>query len=135
MRNALISGLIIGTMSAIWIMIMHLSGFNPENIDHGNQGWIEYTSILIPFLGLYFGIKGFRKENGGKLNFFEGVFEGFKIMLIGGFLAAIFSFAYINIFAKELTINYMERIFGAIIIGLLFTLVNALLLMTTPKQL
>lgn len=135
MKNALISGIIIGFVSAFWIATMQLLGYNPQNLEASNQSWLEYTSILIPFFGLYFGIKGYKKERGGKLTFFEGIFEGFKIIAIGGLIAAVSSFIYISIFAQNLTVDYMERIFGAIVIGLLFTLVNALLLMTSPKNL
>lgn len=135
MRNAVISGVIIGLVSALWIVLMQKFGYNPQNIEESKNSWIEYTSIFIPFIGLYFGIRGYRNERGGKLNFFEGIFEGFKILAIGGLLAATASFIYISIFAKALTVDYMERIFGAVVLGLLFTLVNALLLMTTPKRL
>lgn len=135
MKNAVISGIIIGVVSALWIVLMQMFGYNPQNVEESSNSWIEYTSIFIPFIGLYFGIKGFRKERGGKLTFFEGIFEGFKILAIGGLLAAAASFIYISIFAQDLTVDYMERIFGAVVLGLLFTLVNALLLMTTPKQL
>lgn len=135
MRNAVISGIIIGVVSALWIVLMQASGYNPQNVEESSNSWLEYTSILIPFLGLYFGIRGYKKELGGKLSFFEGIFEGFKILAIGGLLAAATSFLYISIFAKDLTVDYMERIFGAIVIGLLFTLANSLLLMNTPKQL
>ncbi len=134
MKNAILSGIIIGLVSALWIILMQLSGYNPQNVQASKNSWIEYSSILIPFIGLYFGIKGFRKEQGGKLTFFEGIFEGFKILAVGGLLATASSFLYISIFAKELTVDYMERIFGAVVIGLLFTLANALLLMTSPKN-
>lgn len=134
MKNAVISGIIIGLVSALWIAAMQLLGYNPQNLAASNQSWLEYTSILIPFFGLYFGIRGYKKERGGKLTFFEGIFEGFKIIAIGGLLAAASSFIYISIFAQDQTVDYMERIFGAIVIGLLFTLVNALLLMNSPKN-
>ena len=135
MKNALISGLIIGVVSAFWIILMQTFGYNPQNLVDSKNSWLEYTSILIPFLGLYFGIKGYRKQQNGRLTFFEGIFEGFKIMAVGGLLAAAVSFIYLNIFTRELTVDYMERIFGAIVLGLLFTLANSLLLMTTPKDL
>ena len=135
MKNAVISGIIIGIISALWIIIMQTAGYNPQNLEDSKNSWLEYTSILIPFLGLYFGIRGFKKQQGNKLTFFEGLFEGFKILAIGGLLAAAFSFIYVSIYAQDLTVDYMERIFGALIIGLLFTLANSLLLMNSPKNL
>ena len=134
MRNALLSGIIIGSVSALWIVMMQTFGYNPQNLEDSKNIWLEYTSILIPFLGLYFGIKGFKTQQSGKLTFFEGIFEGFKILAVGGLLAAASSFIYVSIFAKDLTVDYMERIFGAVVIGLLFTLVNSLVLMTPQRN-
>ncbi|TKC00355.1 DUF4199 family protein [Pedobacter cryophilus] len=135
MKNAVISGIIIGIVSALWIIIMQAAGYNPQNLEDSKNSWLEYTSILIPFFGLYFGIRGLKKQQGNKLTFFEGLFEGFKILAVGGLLAAAFSFIYVSLYAKDLTVDYMERIFGALIIGLLFTLANSLLLMNSPKDL
>lgn len=134
MKNAIKAGLIIGIVSAIWIMIMHLVGYNPADSEDTTHSWLEYTSVLIPLIGLYFGIRSFRTENGGNLTFIEGVFEGFKIMMIGGLLAGACSAIYLAFFNETFSVDYLDRVFGAIIIGLLFTLVNSLLLMTTPKQ-
>jgi hypothetical protein len=135
MKNAILSGLIIGVVSALWIIVMHLNGYTPETVAEVKNGWLEYTSILVPFIGLYFGIKGYRDKNGGSLTFFEGIFEGFKIMAVGGIIAGAFSSLYFAFINQELTSDYMERVFGAVILGLLFTLVHSLLLMTTPKAL
>lgn len=136
MKNAIISGVIIGLVSVLWVIAMQTFGYNPQNLVDSQNNWIEYTSILIPFFGLYFGIRGFKKSQNGQLTFFEGLFEGFKIIAVGGTLAASLSFLYIFLFAKNLTVDYMERIFGAMVIGLLFTLANALLLMNgeRPKK-
>ena len=135
MKNAILSGLIIGVVSALWIMVMQLSGYNPQNLENSDKSWLEYTSILIPFFGLYFGIRSLKKQQGGKLTFFDGIFEGFKIIAVGGLLAAASSFIYITFFAENLAVDYMERSFGAVVIGLLFTLTNSLLLMNSPKDL
>ena len=134
MKNALISGVIIGLVSVLWIIGMQSFGYNLQNVEDSQNKWIEYTSVLIPFFGLYFGIRGLKKAQNGKLTFFEGLFEGFKIIAIGGALAAAASFIYIYLFAKNLTVDYMERIFGAMVIGLLFTLANSLLLMNGEKE-
>jgi hypothetical protein len=134
MRNAILSGSIIGIVSVFWIILMQSFGYNPQNLESNENTWIEYSSILIPFIGLYFGIKGFKKEKGGSLNFFEGIFEGFKITAVGGLIAALASFLYIAYFEDQLVFDYMERIFGAIVIGLLATLTNALFLMNTHKM-
>ena len=134
MKNAIISGVIIGLVSALWIIGMQSFGYNLQNVEDSKNKWIEYTSVLIPLFGLYFGIRGLKKAQNGKLTFFEGLFEGFKIIAIGGALAAAASFIYIYLFAKNLTVDYMERIFGAMVISLLFTLAISLLLMNGEKE-
>ena len=134
MKNAIISGVIIGLVSVLWIIGMQSFGYNLQNVEDSKNKWIEYTSVLIPLFGLYFGIRGLKKAQNGKLTFFEGLFEGFKIIAIGGALAAAASFIYIYLFAKNLTVDYMERIFGAMVISLLFTLAISLLLMNGEKE-
>lgn len=134
MKNAIISGVIIGLVSVLWIIGMQSFGYNLQNVEDSKNKWIEYTSVLIPLFGLYFGIRGLKKAQNGKLTFFEGLFEGFKIIAVGGALAAAASFIYIYLFAKNLTVDYLERIFGAMVIGLLFTLGNSLLLMNGEKE-
>ena len=134
MKNAIKYGLIIGVLSGIWILIFHIAGVY-ENPDEGFS-WIEYTSVLIPFIGLYFGIKHFRDHiNGGKMEFFEGLFEGFKIMIVGGIIAAFCAVVYVQYAPSVLNTDYMGRIGGAGIIGILFNLVISITLMNKQKHL
>ena len=132
MKNALKYGLFMAILSAIWILTMHITGFTPEN---SKNSWIEFTSLLIPFIGLYLGIRAFRSLNGNSMSFFEGLVEGFKILVIGAVISGAISFLYISKFSELNTTDYMQRIFGALIIGVLANLACSLLLMTTPKHL
>lgn len=132
MKNALKYGLLMAGLSALWIFVMHISGFTPEN---SKNSWIEFTSLLIPAIGLYFGIKSFRKENGNSLSFFEGLVEGFKILVIGAIISGAISFLYTSQFSEFGTTDYLQRIFGALIVGVLCNLASSLMLMTTPKHL
>lgn len=134
MKNAIKYGLIIGVLSGIWILIFHIAGVY-ENPNEG-YSWIEYTSVLIPFIGLYFGIKNFRDNiNGGKMEFFEGLFEGFKIMIVGGVIAAFCAVVYVQYNPTALNTDYMGRIGGAGIVGILFNLVISITLMNKQKHL
>ncbi len=135
MKNAIKYGVIIALLSAAWIFIMHITGHTPDNVTDTDYSWQELSSVIIPFFGLHFGIKSFRKQKGGELSFFEGVIEGIKIMLVGAVLAGAISFLYLSTFSNMLTVDYMERIFGSLVVGGLFLLINSLLLMTTPKKL
>lgn len=136
MNNAIKYGLIIGILSGIWILILHVAGVYADAPEEGQFSWIEYASILIPFIGLFFGIKNFRDHiNGGKMEFFEGLFEGFKIMIVGGVIAAFFAVIYVQLSPAVLNTDYMGRIGGAGIVGILFNLVISISLMNKQKHL
>ncbi|MXV49802.1 DUF4199 family protein [Pedobacter sp. HMF7647] len=137
MSNFIKYGLIIGIVSGIWLLIMHFAGvFNPEKNPTGNISWLEYVSIIIPLIGLYTGIKSFRDgENGGKMEFFEGLFEGFKIMVVSGVIVSFFAVIYISYVPSVLKGDYMGRIGGALIVGMLFNLASSLILMNKQKAL
>ena len=136
MKNAIKYGLIIGILSGIWILILHLAGAYGDSAEVGNLSWMEYTSVLIPFIGLYFGIKNFRDNiNGGRMEFFEGLFEGFKIMIVGGVIAAFCAVLYVQISPSVLNTDYMGRIGGAGIVGILFNLIISISLMNKQKYL
>lgn len=137
MKNAIKYGIIIGLVSGIWILIMHFAGIYEKEYPETNQfNWLEIASILIPITGLYLGIKNFRDTiNGGKMEFFEGLFEGFKIIIVGGVIAAFFGAVYIQYSPNVLNTDYMGRIAGAVLIGILFNLVISLVLMNKQKNL
>ncbi|ADY53851.1 hypothetical protein Pedsa_3316 [Pseudopedobacter saltans DSM 12145] len=132
MKNALKYGLLLALLSGLWILVMHLLGFTP---DYYKNSWIELTSIPIPFIGLYFGIRAFRHEHGHLISFFECLVEGFKILVIGAVISGAISFLYLTKFSELNTTDYMQRIFGGLIIGIIANLASSLLLMTTPKHL
>ncbi|MBK0382218.1 DUF4199 family protein [Pedobacter sp. SD-b] len=134
MKNALVSGSIIGLFSFIWIFAAQKMGFYPSAIIQNGKEWINYTALIIPFLGLYFGLKSFKSKSKNRFCFATAVFQGFKILAVGGLLAAIFSIIYLQSQDHPNTIDYMEFMLLAIGIGLLFTLINAFLLMDIKKK-
>jgi hypothetical protein len=137
MRNAIKFGLIIGILSGIWIMILHFAGVYERVFPVSDQfSWLEIASIIIPFTGLYLGIKNFRDNiNGGRMEFFEGIFEGFKIMVVGGVIAAGFATVYISYVNPSIRMDFMGRVGGAGLIGILFTLAISLMLMNKQRNL
>ena len=138
MKNAFKYGIAIGVVSGIWILVLHFAGvWEVEYPVSDRISWLEYISVLIPAIGLYLGIKNFRDYyNGGKMEFFEGLFEGFKIMLVGGVIAAFFATIY-NGYANSATrdMDYMGRIGGAGLVGFLCVLSISLLLMNKQRNL
>jgi len=121
MKNAIVSGILIGVLSGLWMFIMHLLGFSPEK---SNVASIEYFSVLIPLIVLYFGIKNYRNiDCKGKMGFLEALFQSFKILLIGGAISVFASIIYIEEFTKGSSLaDFSGRIFGALLVGLLYAL-------------
>jgi hypothetical protein len=128
MKNAVISGIIIGVLSGLWLFIMRWSGYTMFN---DQVAPIEYISILIPVLGVFFGLKGYRDDQlNGKMSFLEGLVQSFKILLIGGVVAGFAGIIYINyVEAQHNFRDFSGRLFGALLIGVLSSLAATLLLM------
>lgn len=137
MGNAAKYGIIIGIISGVWILVLHCAGIYGIDSDRANKmAWLEYASILIPAMGLYFGIKNFRDHNNeGKMEFFEGLFEGFKIIIIGGVISLFFAVIYVQFNSAILNTDYMYRIAAAVLIGILFNIAISLILMNKQKYL
>jgi Protein of unknown function (DUF4199) len=137
MKNAIKYGILIGVISGLWILMMHFAGIYVRGYSKtSNISWLEWTSIIIPFIGLYLGIKNFRDYiNIGKMEFFEGLFEGFKIILVGGVISAFFAVLYLQYSSTGLTADYMGRIGGAGLVGILLNICISLALMNRQKNL
>ncbi len=138
MKHAAKYGIIIGVLSGIWILIMHFAGVYAEDApgEMNNMQWMEWASMLIPAIGLYMGIKSYRDNvSGGTMEFFEGLFEGFKILIIGGVIAAFFAIIYVQLNISVMNTDYMYRITAALLIGILFSLAISLILMNKQKHL
>lgn len=137
MKNSLLHGIIIGLVSGIWILIMHYAGVFAQNSTEGdNLSWLEYASVLIPAFGLYLGIKNYRDfVLRDKMEFYEGLFEGFKILIFGGITAALFAVIYMQFSSNLKEVDFMYRIGAAALIGIILNLAISLMLMNKQKYL
>jgi Protein of unknown function (DUF4199) len=135
MKSAIVPGLIIGILSGIWLFIMLSMGIK---FNDNNPASIEFISILIPIIGLYIGVKRFRDNVlDGKMNFLEGLVEGFKILIVGGIFVVFIGIIYINWISNSEKANWSDfsgRIFAALLIGVLSALAVTLLLMSKSKK-
>jgi len=133
MKNAIISGIIIGVLSVLWMFVLKSFGVSPQG--SGPQP-IEYAAVLIPLIVLYFGVKSYRNnECKGKMGFLEALLQCFKILLIGGVITVAASIIYIDEFAKESSLqDFSGRVFGALLVGILFSLGVAALFTTKPNK-
>lgn len=130
MRNALIWGAIIGVLSGAWIFVMYKLGYT-NDLSQGKISPFEYTSGFIPLIGLFLGVRYYKYHyKNGKVSFFETLLECFKILIVGGVIAVFFAILYITLVAPSTMIDFSGRIFGALLIGLLSSLLVSILLMT-----
>lgn len=126
MKNAIIYGLLIGVFSGLWMFIMHWLGYSPQST---KLAPIEYVSVFIPLVVLYFGIRSYRiNDNQGQLGFFEALIQSFKILILGGIITTAAAILYIDeIESGTNLLDFSGRIFGALLVGLLFALTVSVL--------
>jgi hypothetical protein len=133
MKNAIISGVVIGVLSGLWMFLMHALGFAPQ-VDKMSP--IEFASVFIPLVVLYFALRSYRDTDcSGKMGFLEALIQCFKIMIIGGIIAAAAAIIYIEEFAAGNNLmDFSGRIFGALLVGILFSLGISVLLTSKPNK-
>jgi uncharacterized protein DUF4199 len=134
MKNAIITGVIIGVLSGLWMFIMHWLGFSPQS---NTLSAIEYFSVLIPVICLYFGVKRYRNiDCNGRMGFLQALMQSFKILLIGGIIATAAAIIYIDEIegGRSSLQDFSGRIFGALLVGILFALGISALLTTRPNK-
>lgn len=133
MKNAIISGLFIGILSGAWMFIMRSLGYSPQS---SGLEPIEYVSVLIPLVVLYFGVRSYRAtECGGHMGFLEALLQSFKILIVGGIITVAAAIIFIDEFAKESNLkDFSGRIFGALLVGILFSLGVSVLLTTKRNK-
>ncbi|HEY5326700.1 MAG TPA: DUF4199 domain-containing protein [Mucilaginibacter sp.] len=133
MKNAIVSGLIIGILSGLWMFIMHWLGFSPQS---SKLALIEYVSVFIPLIVLYFGIRSYRNTDcGGHMGFLQGLVQSFKILIVGGVITVSASIIYIEEFTRGNNLmDFSGRIFGALLVGILFALGVSVLFTNTHNK-
>jgi hypothetical protein len=126
MKNAIIYGLLIGVFSGLWMFIMHGLGYSPQST---KLAPIEYVSVFIPLIVLYFGVRSYRINDGqGQLGFFDALMQSFKILIIGGIITTAAAILYIDeIESGTNLLEFSGRIFGALLVGILFALTVSVL--------
>jgi hypothetical protein len=134
MKNAVIYGAIIGVLSGIWIFAMHRLGISTKPTAEFQP--IEITSVIIPLIGLYAGVRSYRQnELGGRISFLEALIESWKILIVGGIISVVFAILFINYVTAGSITDFSAQIFGALLVGLLTSLVVSLLMMNRSKNL
>jgi hypothetical protein len=136
MKNSVIFGVVIGVLSTIWLFVLRS---NQADLTDSKVATIEYVSVLIPLIGLYFGVRNFRDgELKGKMGFLEALIQSFKILLVGGALTTFIGIVFVNwggISAHDPTLQaFSGRIFGALLVGVIMAFGVSLLLTTRSNK-
>lgn len=133
MKNAFITGLIIGILSGAWLFIMHSTG---HDLTQDKVSPFEYVSIIIPVAGLFFGLKAYRDNDlGGKMGFLEALIQCFKILILAGIIAVFGGILYVSyVDAGNNVRDFSGRIFAALLIGVLSSFTMSLLLTTKSNK-
>ena len=136
MKSAIIPGLIIGVLSGVWLFIMLKMGYDFAH-DNGTVHPLEFVSVLIPIIGLYYGVKYHcYTDLNGQMNFLEGMVQSFKIMIVAGIFVVFLGIIYLNYIDQTGATwgSFSGRIFAALLIGVLSALGVSLLLTTKSKK-
>ncbi|GAA4782345.1 hypothetical protein GCM10023231_07490 [Olivibacter ginsenosidimutans] len=135
MKQAWPYGVLIGVLSGIWIFVIQkFSGSSSESFL--GISWMEYLSVFIPFLGLYFGIANYKKTLPNReLSFFRAFVQGFMILLIGGVLAGLATAILLQYERQPYMDEYMGRIGGALLLGIVLNFAVSLWFMNRPRHL
>jgi hypothetical protein len=106
------------------------------NFSNDTVAPIEFVSILIPVIGLYFGVKSYREvEMKGKMTFLEGLIHSFKILIAGGVIVVFLGIVYINYIDYSTNFrDFSGRIFAALLIGVISAFAVTLILMSQSKD-
>lgn len=134
MKNAFVSGLVVGVFSGTWLFVMHTFGYS----NSGNHVYpIEYLSILIPLIGVYMGVKSYKEnEKDNNLSFLEAFFQSFRILVIGGIVACLAGLVYLNYVDQGNNfLGFSGRLLGGALIGVLICVAVSVALMNRPAKL
>jgi hypothetical protein len=109
-KIVLIFGLISGAVAAglMWIMLAAMKG---GAVDHGLL--LGYASMVISLSLVFFGVKSFRDNNGGRITFLKGLQVGILISLICALCYAVSWEAYYRTsgsdFMAQYSAQYIEK--------------------------
>ncbi len=164
MRTELKYGLIIGLLSAAWVMGEYAAGLHTDLIEY--HPIVTWFGMLIPIIGIVLALKEKRALQGKSLTYGQGVLTGFIVSVITALIGSLFFYIYIEIINPdffpamiagardqaetagldadmarknaEMYFNMksylMQTFFGSIIFGLVVSLIAAAILRRDPVK-
>jgi hypothetical protein len=144
MKNILIAGAIIGILSGVWLLVLYMIGYATFFNDmllmftsskpFKDMGILIITAVLIPFAGLYLGLRLYKQhKKDGEITFAGAFATSLKILITGGVLAVVFGIIYRYVIAKGTISEFVKLCLGALFIGLMAALILSFLLKSKMK--
>jgi hypothetical protein len=87
-KIVLIFGPIAGVPAGLQMWIL-MTAVNTGAIDFDNGAIVGYSTMIIAFSLVFFGIKSYRDNNGGKISFLKGLQVGILISIIASLVYAV----------------------------------------------
>ncbi len=87
-KIVLVFGLITGALAGAQMWVL-MTAVNTGAIDFDNGAVVGYATMIIAFSVVFFGIKSYRDNNGGKISFLKGLQVGILISVIAGLIYAV----------------------------------------------
>jgi len=107
-RNYVKYGLIMSGLIVLCLVYMELTG---QNLSFEKSPVVLAITMIAPFVVWFLGIKAFKKAQGNKLTFKQGVKEGFRISLVYGVVSP-FVFLLYYILVNPQIVQYAATSYG-----------------------
>lgn len=96
-------GLLLGLASIAFSVILYVTGNHLEQ-----TLWSSVISFLIMLAFIVYGLKAFKKDNGGFMSLGEALKTGVAIALISGILGAIYFYVFVTMIEPDFTAQILE---------------------------
>ncbi|MDO3627629.1 DUF4199 family protein [Mucilaginibacter sp. BT774] len=138
MKHILLTGCIIGLLSGLWLLLLYLMGYLTFLTDlvswftlakpPGPALLLAVAVLWIPAAGLYFGLRNYKRIQGGKITFRAALAAGSRIALVAGLLALVSALIYWKTAAHGAMSEFAGMVIAGLVIGLLLVVITALVL-------
>ncbi len=96
-------GLLLGLLSILLSVIAYVMGVHIER-----PWWLSLLSFALMIFVILYGLKQFKKENGGFISLGESLKTGLAISLIAGIIGALFNYVFVTIIEPEFVNQMMD---------------------------
>ena len=102
-KNALTYGLLLGLGSIALSVVAYVMGVHLER-----PWWVSVLGIGIMIVFIVYGLKAFKKDNGGFLSLGEAIKVGLAISVIAGIISAIYNYVFVTIIEPDFVAQMLE---------------------------